>query len=315
MLNNALAPEPFLPLHTRPHCRPHCPSCTRVCARAPPRTALCLLSHASVSPPPVLSPWGDPGPGAPPGPHSVPPPPHPQPHFCSPFPGHPHSPLRSPRSRLGVPPWVPFPGCSPPHPADTPRPPSLWDPIPPPTPHSQNFPTPLLLVGGGGTHRPPIPPYPIPRTPRSPPASTALIDTPWIPPPSPIPPKGTPWPPHLCPGPPQPHPGMPGSGCGCPWLSMARASLSHCRAGGGGLRGAPSLTHRRRQPLYSLGLQQGHVTPCPPPSAGAQQRLGGPGWESHMGGRGGTSVRGAQGDAGAPQGWEGGVGGWGGRAR
>lgn len=168
---------------------------------------------------------------------------------------------------------------------------------------------------GGGTQRPPIPPYPIPRTPRSPPASTALIDTPWIPPPSPIPPKGTPWPPHLCPGPPQPHPGMPGSGCGCPWLSMARASLSHCRAWGGGLRGAPSLTHRRRQPLYSLGLQQGHVTPCPPPSAGAQQRLGGPGWESHMGGRGGTSVRGAQGDAGAPQGWEGGVGGWGGRAR
>lgn len=147
------------------------------------------------------------------------------------------------------------------------------------------------------------------------PKPTALIDTPWIPPPSPIPPKGTPWPPHLCPGPPQPHPGMPGSGCGCPCLSMARASLSHCRAGGGGLRGAPSLTHRRRQPLYSLGLQQGHVTPCPPPSAGAQQRLGGPGWESHMGGRGGTSVRGAQGDAGAPQGWERGVGGWGGGGR
>lgn len=93
--------------------------------------------------------------------------------------------------------------------------------------------------GGGGTQRPPIPPYPIPRTPRSPPASTALIDTPWIPPPSPIPPKGTPWPPHLCPGPPQPHPGMPGSGCGCPWLSMARASLSHCRAWGGGAAGGP----------------------------------------------------------------------------
>lgn len=41
------------------------------------------------------------------------------------------------------------------------------------------------------------------------------------------------------------------------------ASLSH-RGSWGGPGGALGLTHCRRQPLYSLGRQRGHVTPSPP---------------------------------------------------